>query len=749
MRVRGKNLVWEWRGVWITAPIVTILVILLRFAGLLQWMEWGAFDRYMRYRPQLPPDERIAIVGVDEADLRAIGQGLVPDNIYAGLLQKLRARQPRAIGFDIYRDLPVPPGYEMLVEVFESTPNLVGIEKVVGDSDRDVVAAPPVLKALGRVGANDVVTDADKKVRRGFIYLSDRNGETVYSLGLYLALLYLEKEGIVPEIVEGTNDWRLGKQVFVPFETNDGGYVRADAGGFQLLLDYRGAGRHFETVSLTDILEDRVPPNWGRDRIILIGAVSESFNDLVFTPYSGGLLEIPEPISGVEVHAHITSQILSAALGDRPLIKTWSEPAEWLWIFLWSAIGSISTWKWRPGLKIGTLSLGRALRSLLAGIILLGITYAVFIWGWWIPVVPPLFALTASTVAITGYLAHTASSIKKTFGRYLTNEVVANLLESPEGLKLGGQRQKITILTSDLRGFTAISERLPPEDVVRILNIYLQEMLDAIAEYEGTVDKFMGDGILVLFGAPSVRQDDARRAIACALAMQSAMASVNSKMRALDLPELEMGIGINTGECVVGNIGSEKHTEYTVIGSQINLAFRIETYTTGNQVLISEATLAEVGRSRLRIDASKQVKPKGVKQPIAVYDVGGIGEPYNLFLSKYEEIFLSLPEEIPLLYLILDGKRVGDTIFKGSLVKLSTKGAEVRSENVGIESMPSPLSNIKINLLKVDRQAGISEDIYAKVLKKQASQRTFYIRFTFKTPAISGQLETLYESLRS
>jgi len=749
MWARLKQLSREWRGVWITAPSMTGLVILLRLSGLLQFWEWATFDLYMRWQPQDPPDERIVIVGVDEQDLREIGQAIIPDRIYAKLLKKLKARQPRAIGLDIYRDLPVPPGHEELVKVFQTTPNLVGIEKVVGDNSRDAVAPPPALKAKGQVGSNDIINDADNRVRRGLVSLTDPQGERVYSFSLYLALLYLEKENIAPEIVDGNYKWKLGKTTFVPFERNDGSYVRANADGYQLLLNYRGPSEHFEIVSLTDILEDRVPADWGRDRIIMIGAVGESFNDRVFTPYSSGLLNIPEPMTGVEVQANLTSQILSAALEGRPLIKSWPEPLEWLWILLWSGVGATFTWKRRYDGGVNIVSFHRMVVPLLAAGALFVVTYAAFLRGWWIPVVPPLLALASSTVTITGYVACTAGEIRKTFGRYLSNEVVSTLLESPEGLRLGGKRQKITILTSDLRGFTAISERLSPENVVTILNIYLEQMLEVIFSYQGTIDKFMGDGILVLFGAPTAREDDAQRAVACALAMQLAMTRVNDKMKQLNLPILEMGIGINTGECVVGNIGSEKHTEYTVIGNEINLAFRIETYTIGSQILISSSTLEEVGSSLLRIDGKKQVQPKGLSEPISVYEIGGIYGEHNLFLLKEAEVFLPLPREIPLLYLVLQGKQLGDSIFKGSLVKLSAKGAEVRAEKSQEESVPPPLSNIKLNFLMVNEHAEISEDVYAKVLAKAASKRTFYIHFTTKPPAMAAMIDSLYKSLKN
>ncbi|WP_392482592.1 adenylate/guanylate cyclase domain-containing protein [Nostoc sp. C110] len=332
--------------------------------------------------------------------------------------------------------------------------------------------------------------------------------------------------------------------------------------------------------------------------------------------------------------------------------------------------------------------------------------------------------------------------IRQVFGRYLSDTVVANLLESPEGLKLGGERRKITILTSDLRGFTALSERFPPEEVIHILNLYLEYMADVINHYQGTIDEFMGDGILVLFGAPIAKEDDALRAVTCACAMQLAMGGVNEKMKALGWPPLEMGIGINTGEVIVGNIGSEKRTKYGIVGSQVNLTYRIESYTSGGQILISEQTFKEVGSS-IKIIGQKQVQPKGVSQTITIYEVYGVGGRYNLYLPKEEELFLPVPQEIPLLYTILDEKQMGNPIFYGRLVKLSAKGAELQ---VDIPSkVPPKLTNLKINLFISKNSAQVSEDIYAKVLEKPTIKGKFYIHFTSVPPSLITQFDNLYQ----
>ena len=172
---------------------------------------------------------------------------------------------------------------------------------------------------------------------------------------------------------------------------------------------------------------------------------------------------------------------------------------------------------------------------------------------------------------------------------------MTSLLASPEKLQLGGEKRQVTILMSDLRGFTSVAERLAPEQVVTIINRYLGTMVDVILQYQGTINEFIGDAILVLFGAPICLEDHAQRAVACAMAMQLAMASVNAQNRDEGLPEVEMGIGMHTGEVVVGNIGSHKRTKYGVVGSPVNLTSRIESYTIGGQVLISETTRQNVG----------------------------------------------------------------------------------------------------------------------------------------------------------
>jgi adenylate cyclase len=321
--------------------------------------------------------------------------------------------------------------------------------------------------------------------------------------------------------------------------------------------------------------------------------------------------------------------------------------------------------------------------------------------------------------------------IRQTFGRYLTNEVVASLLDNPSGLELGGEKRRVSLLMADLRGFTSLSESLVPEQVVKILNHYLGTMVDVILQYHGTIDEFIGDAIFVIFGAPAQQEDHAQRAVACAVAMQLAMEEVNAYNQQEGLPTVAMGIGVHTGEVVVGNIGSERRAKYGVVGRHVNLTARIESYTVGSQVLISETTRQEVGAS-LSISQQLEIEAKGVDKPITLSEVRGINGIYNLFLPEREDNLQPLHEAIRLRYAVVEDKYLGDTLFSGQLVKLSAVSGEIHADH----SVPL-WSNLKIQLPDLSG-ARNSSSLYAKVTGYPTQERTrFTIHFTFVPPAIA------------
>lgn len=221
---------------------------------------------------------------------------------------------------------------------------------------------------------------------------------------------------------------------------------------------------------------------------------------------------------------------------------------------------------------------------------------------------------------LTAELEKNQRFIKNTFGRYLSSEIVSTLLDRPDGLNMGGELQTVTILMADIRSFTTISEQLAPTKVVELLNIYLGAMADIIMSHQGTVDEFIGDAILAIFGAPVSSPQDAENAIRCALAMQAKMQEVNEKNEALGLPKIEMGIGINTGEVVAGNIGSKKRAKYGVVGHAVNITSRIEDQTASGEVLVSKQCL-DAANVDATFGRSLQLQPKGMSETVEIHSV--------------------------------------------------------------------------------------------------------------------------------
>jgi adenylate cyclase len=317
--------------------------------------------------------------------------------------------------------------------------------------------------------------------------------------------------------------------------------------------------------------------------------------------------------------------------------------------------------------------------------------------------------------------------VRRAFGRYVSEEVAESLLTSPEGLELGGEEREVTILMSDLRGFTALTATLSPHKVIECLNIYLERAVEVIGEYQGTIDEIIGDAILVIFGAPATCEDHADRAVACALALQLAMAGVNERLATLDVDPLEMGVGIHTGRVVVGNIGSERRTKYAAVGANVNLTGRIESYSTGGQVLVSGATADRV-KAALRIDGEFEVAPKGVTGSVRLCDVVGIGAPWDLELPRAQEAVRTLAEPVPVDFTVLEEKFSGRTVHEGLLVALSASEAHLECA-VDLEAH----SNLR---LSVRGGAGDAQapEIYGKTM--EAGSAPARIRFTYVPPEL-------------
>lgn len=395
-----KKLAWGWC---IVAALPTVVIVATRWLGWLQPLEWTALDLYFQLRPRESVDSRILIVGFEEKDIQTLKQSRMSDQVLAKLLTKIKQQNPRVIGLDIYRDIPEGDDYEELVKIFRTTPNLIGVETVIGDKFNSKISPSPILKHLNQVAAVDTVVDGDDVVRRALLYPKP----TTQNLGLAVALIYLKAQGFTDKAsVEGF--MQIGNAVFKPLEKNAGSYIGSDVReGYQILLNFRGPAQSFPQVSVTDVLADRIPPDLMRDRIVLIGATAPSLKDLFSTPYSWNLNTTPINTSGVEIQANIASQVISSVLDNRPLISVLNEPVELLWIVSWSALIIILGWIWRRASDTKNFATNFFFRltisSVLAAVAVVGISYLSFLLGWWIPVVPPLLSLLCSPLLISNY----------------------------------------------------------------------------------------------------------------------------------------------------------------------------------------------------------------------------------------------------------------------------------------------------------------------------------------------------------
>jgi class 3 adenylate cyclase len=264
--------------------------------------------------------------------------------------------------------------------------------------------------------------------------------------------------------------------------------------------------------------------------------------------------------------------------------------------------------------------------------------------------------------------------IRDTFGRYVTKEVVQRLLESEEALALGGETREVTILMSDLRGFTALTADMTPEGIISLLNRYLEIMIAILVDYRAVIDEIQGDGILAFFGAPAALPEHPAQAVACAVAMQAAMEEVNAVNAREGLPHLEMGIGVGSGAVVVGNIGSELRTKYSVVGSPVNFTSRIEAMASAGQVLISEDTYKHL-QGLVETGEVLTARMKGIPGTVTLYEVLGLGPPYNLKLKRRQEALVPLPQHVPVHLDRIRDKVVVATLTRALLTHLSETGA--------------------------------------------------------------------------
>lgn len=317
--------------------------------------------------------------------------------------------------------------------------------------------------------------------------------------------------------------------------------------------------------------------------------------------------------------------------------------------------------------------------------------------------------------------------LEKTFGRYISDDVVRTILETPDGLVMGGKKREVTVIISDLRDFTALSTRMEPAPFLEMLNHYFEEIYEVIEAYHGTLLEFLGDGLFVVFGAPVASANHAADAAAAAIAMQQRMERINAWNRERGYEELRMGIGLSTGEVIAGNIGSEKRTKYGVMGQVVNLAGRLESFTAGGDIIISRATRDAI-REPLELAASRRIRFKGLTEDETVYRLQGIGGRYDLHLPEDSEMFRPLPEPRAIDLSPMEGKTVLPQTYEARLTEVSLSEAWLETG--------APLQNFDSICLQWE------EGIYARVLESRGGR--FRLRFLSCPPSFTEWLRLAF-----
>ncbi len=380
-------------------PLIMVGIFISLFLGIFQSVEFKILDLFF-FQHQEAKDTRITLITIDDEDMAQIGKYPLPDGTIAQAIAQIRSHNPRGIGLDLYRNLSIEPGTAELSEIFRTTPNVIGVEKV---SYRPI-RPNPILAAADQVSASDAVIDPDGFVRR-VLFSLEKEGQIREGLGTTLALMYLSPE-IVDFSVEG-NKFYIGKAKVTPLSKFTGGYWKGDLGGYQMLINYRGGIDHFNQITLTQILTDQFDPSLIKDKIVFIGSVSDADKDFFLTPESKtrwGVKTTP----GIVIHANHSSQLISAALDGRPLLKPRSKIEELIFILLLTVVAiaisfGLSQIKVRLEKFFPSWCLYIIIPSLSIGGILI-LNYSLFLQGWWLPTIPTILSTSGSTIALINFL---------------------------------------------------------------------------------------------------------------------------------------------------------------------------------------------------------------------------------------------------------------------------------------------------------------------------------------------------------
>jgi adenylate cyclase len=661
--------------------LLTVIIIIMGIAAyfsdisFLEDMELKTIDMRFRSRGPVPPSPEVVLAVIDEKSLSKEGKWIWPRTKFVSLINKLSDAGTRVVAFDIgfleaddrkvmraidtirSRAMEMPSPDKDFTRFLENMENEADLDQQLANAIKQSSAKIVLghffhmtdagLKHVSekeiethlentRNGTHKLVRYASAEAQRVplfeavmpqsnipiisratdyagyFNMFPDRDGvvrwipavikldDILYApLSLMTLSAYLDQPLNVKINDYGVEEIKLGDRA-----------IPTDEAG-QLLINYQGEQKTFPHLPITDILNDNIPQDLLKDKIVMVGATATGIYDLRVTPFGS-------VFPGLEIHANVVSSILS----KRYLYK----PA-WAAIFDLMAIVLLSLFLWFVHSRTGVISSALACFASLFGYILT--SYFLFVsQGWILSIVYPVSVAGLSYVTITAFKYIVESRQKKylrdAFSTYLAPSVVKQLIDSPERLGLGGEERVITAFFSDVEGFTSISEKLTPAELVDLLNEFLTEMTDVILNHEGTVDKFEGDAIIAFFGAPNHLENQAETACMACIDMQKRLAKLRKKWQSEGKAELKMRIGLCTGQAVVGNMGSKNRMDYTMMGDTVNTAARLEGVNKiyGIYTLVSDSTQQAAGDSIITREID-MINVVGKKEPISVYELLG------------------------------------------------------------------------------------------------------------------------------
>ncbi|PZM62275.1 CHASE2 domain-containing protein [Paenibacillus dendritiformis] len=560
------------------------------------------------------PDDRIKIIAIDEESLNQLGPFPWPRSVYADMINNLMEAGAESVALDLLLIDPASDEQDdvLLAEQLQRYPQVylpvqVTLQSRQPDAesllvervDRPAASLHVREEQLGHV---NVLPDPDGVIRHMTLGLRDDNGELIPSLDVLLANRMLP-EGERIRWEEEKQAWLRGDkpiptdarhQVATDFFTSAYGYGESELNGY-------------DRQSFIDVLTGVVDAEYYKDTTVLIGPYATSLSDKHMTPLSRTMT-----LHGVEIHANMVQSLLEGRF---------YKEAPFGWNVLALAAG-IAAAAWCGNRVRGVLGAGCAL--LLAGLYTV-IWIAVYETGSvFIPYFTEICGMTASYTLLLAYRSReerrARQQVEELFGRYVSPAVVTELLRSREPIRVGGTRCDITVMFIDIRGFTPLSERLAPEETIQVLNQYLHACADVIFRHQGTLDKFIGDGVMAIFGAPYPLERHEEHALQAALSLVRRAELLKQTLGAKDIA-VQFGIGIQSGEAVVGNIGSEAlRLDYTAIGDTVNTAARLESQAKPGQVLVGEETVRRLG-SRFNMSEVGPLKLKGKSEPVLVYEL--------------------------------------------------------------------------------------------------------------------------------